>query len=218
MRVGLILILISSSCSGTGAVNVGGHDGDVIATELRLEVPLKSGRMSIEISVALASGDDVQSLGSGELITLGGGTIGGGAQVESDLDLSLSTVAYKLGVGDPEQESVRMAIFGGLGIASSEIVLRSGAQVLRAEDDDPYFFAGGEVIGTLSDHLQLRARIALPLLGATMPVELEVVGGLNYQALTLFAGWRYVDLEWTRSGSDVDYRLSGPVVGLHLGF
>jgi hypothetical protein len=223
MRAALPLVFITGlvigGCSGTNAVNVDGNDSNAVTTALRAEVPINTAkRRSLEFGIASARAEGSQRLSGSDLIQLGGGAIGGGAQVDSELDLNLATVAYRQGVGDPEQEALDLTLFGGLGIADTEIELRSGSTLLTADANEPYVFVGAEAVAQVNDRLLLRGRLSLPLMGATRPIEIELVGGLNWRGLTLWGGWRMVDLDWTRSGSDVDYRISGPVLSVGFGF
>lgn len=170
------------------------------------------------------------------------GTRGGAAfDLDADVRLGMADFAlyYRLfeqPLGDDNQQMLIFEPYGGLryGYLRQKIDLNiniagvgSAGRTLGTSEDWVEPFIGGRVIWDLNDtwSLNVRGDAGGFGIGSASDLTWQVLGGIDYKLsenTTLNAGYRYVDLDYSRgSGANefgIDLKAQGPYLGLTILF
>lgn len=180
------------------------------------------GHLGVELDVGYVAGDDDQGLAGNEFVQLGGTQFLGPATVDLDWTLLAGSIALR---GGARVEDVLVVEgIGGLGLTRLHLEAEDGA------------LSASETFSSVGPILGLQAGVEpLPWLGAFVRstwtggfVPDEASLGVTDLALTLkpakrvvaFGGWRWWDYgaEGNSGDSDVELKLSGPMLGIELRF
>jgi|GEM_PF-3428228 len=179
---------------------------------------------SIELDLSGGSGDDSQSLQSGESIRFEGTTFSGPGTVDGEFDLVAGSLALRVDM--PRSESARAAFLVGLGFTELDLELSQNGTKERDTSS-----ALGLMLGVLAE-IQFSSRTSFQgrftlMLGKTGGDEddgvvlTQLEAGLLWAiagGVSVFGGFRHWSYEQNRTGSDVDIEMSGPVLGVQIGF
>ncbi len=224
-----LLLILAPSCTST--VPIEGEDENVLFSDVRMrwplsgrrdnadpDVPRRSFQTTLEVGGMYGRGTSEQTLRAGEVVELESIPFSGPTTLDTDYGLALGEINVRFG-WDFDNGS-HLACLAGLGFSSLELEISDGSQV----DNDSFFeigpvfgFAGGHDFGMAGIRASGKLQFGIPDEGSGVAVYVFDAGGvLRFgRQISLGAGWRWVDYKAEQSsGSDIDLRLSGPVVTL----
>jgi hypothetical protein len=176
---------------------------------------------SLEFRYTRASGDGTQTLDEGDTIRLGREDFKGPGVVESDYVLEVASLALaterRLDLG------FRLHGYGGLEIERLDLELE-----MEDQRESDTLVSGGPVVGVgvelrPIEWISARAggRIAYAMGDNSLVFHTGFEAGAAIRpvkGLSIFGGWRWWTYALKREKSDVLVDLSGPIIGVSIGF
>lgn len=221
----LLGALFLSGCAYTKPTQLNVHDNSVLmpiliadGTKRRIDPGGKS--TGPLISYSYASGISQQNLPSGEHITVNSGSIYGPTVLNHDYQVQKIALDFK--VNGKFSDRLGYEYFGGVGYLDYAIEISSTAGNLRHSDAAAGLSGGGGLYFELPMGWVLRLRIeklfsilAEDISSNENTILLEIPLLKNFEAV---AGMRSWHIDYGAYGSDTEFKLSGPVLGLQYRF